>query len=56
MKSMREDDILVYGTWIIPSRGARWHGQQHQIVDKKTSGKPGLSMPVTATIMVRTHI
>jgi hypothetical protein len=50
------DDILVSGTWIIPPHGARQHGQQHQIIDKQTSGKPGLSMPVTATTMVRTHM
>jgi hypothetical protein len=53
---MREDDIPVSGTWIIPPRGARRHGQPHRIIGKQTSGKPGLSMPVTATTMVRTHM
>jgi hypothetical protein len=56
MKSMREDDILVSGMCIIPPRGAQVQGQQHQIIGKQTSGKPGLSMPVTATTMVRTHM
>jgi hypothetical protein len=53
---MREDDIPVSDTWIIPPRGARRHDLPHRIIGKQTSGKLGLSMPVTATTMVRTHM